>query len=526
MTTLLWIPAVFLLAQDVEIVAVSDSLSAPDARGAVVVSTGGTVARAANAHEKLRDHLPRFLEAAGYRVLHLAAKDLAPETAGLREALSKSRIGMTGAAPILVERKIAFFGAENRDRLPKDFPEGTTAVLLTHQDPVVVAEWMRATPRLRLALVGGHTPFTPDPIRVAEGRHVVLVPRSRTEVVRICFRGGEISAVWERVPAELPENVRKFCAERGIPWKEKNLPRKLDVEPEHRLPDRLEPDRNYPLAVAGRNRAVRIRIHGVSLRTKYAGFKSPTLLVDSEWENGLSHAFILERKISEGIQSAGLREWIYIVVNGRRAFTLPFPSLSLPGHGDRVNLETVGSIQRMNLLFELPPEKIESVELRFYDLIHGHVRVPLVGSGLKEDSPLQPVQSNDLVELGVYGVRQCEEWEGRKAPAGSAWLLVDLRARGRVTIQADATAFDPSAKAGAKTRTGLVGMWIDPVRSAHLLVEGKDPIGAEGPVGIPVLPDLTTGAVIPFLVPASVTIFELRWTFGKPSKPISFPIKL
>lgn len=391
-------------AQEAEIVAVADSLSPPDPKGAVLVGAGGSVARAAFAHPKLREALDEYIEVAGFQAVYLS-----PKEARVKRGLAAGECLQVGT--------LAFVGAETRDGLVRALasaPQESQAVLLTRHDPVEVADWMRATPRVRLAIVSGHSPFGPEALRVAEGQYLVVAPRAG-QFARIRLKGTTVTSAFENV-GEPSEAVKKFFADRGIPLRGfaeskgggESLP---ETGPLADLP----PGTVRTLGASASNRALRATVRTVALRGR-------RLALDVEWVNAVPLSLVYEKKVAEEVRLADLAERLFVVVDGARVCRLESSELK------EIRLDAVGATSRGTLAFEVP--EFRAIEFRFYDPVHGPAAVPLVRkSDPPAANPISAVERNKVVELAVYGARFESEFGGKKAASGTKFLVVDLRGR-------------------------------------------------------------------------------------------------
>jgi hypothetical protein len=147
----------------------------------------------------------------------------------------------------------------------------------------------------------------------------------------------------------------------------------------------------------------------------------------------------------------------------------------------------------------------------------------LVAASLPAANPLAPPMKNSVVEAAVFGVQKAESLAGSPPPAGMQYLQVDLRARSSVTLDGDATAFDPKAKTGARLEIGTVADWKDSPKYTQLVIDGE-----YGYFPLPVsklpaeprfLPDLMTGGALTFLVPKDTKSIELRCDFPNARLP-------
>ncbi len=276
-------------------------------------------------------------------------------------------------------------------------------------------------------------------------------------------------------------------------------------------------------ALEGVTRALRFAIRGRSERPAYAGWTAPggsALVLDVELENLIPLALVKENQVPVQYRIPVLGDHLYLVIDGRRVSRVRAEAEGWPGHLPLkgVTLDRLGARLRGNVVFDAGAAA--SLELRYYDFMHGHLRIPLKGSP-PEAKPLLPAIRNEAVEMSVYGVRR---------EAGK--LKVDLRGRSLIEIDSDATAFDPKAAPGTRFQMGTVADWTDARKHLQLVVDGELAIAtADYPDAPRYLPDVFTGAEATFAVPEKFASLELRCDFpnaGFPDgkvirpKPITF----
>ena len=291
-------------------------------------------------------------------------------------------------------------------------------------------------------------------------------------------------------------------------------------------PHTLEPDRSYRLGSSAQNRAIRLTIESAALVSRYGAFESPRghklLLLETEWENRIPWTIVQEAKIPTEYRIPNLADHLYVVLNGVTALRILPEAADLPGHVTvkDFKLAKIGDRIRGNVLFEVPTSSVESLELRFYDFAHGHFQSSLIRSSAPPapaPKPKSPPQRNEVLEVGVFGVESTKEHAGVKAPDEMTFVVVDLRARSLFSVEADATAFDPKARAGAKTRVGTVADWQESRRYTQLVVNGEvafAPLPSSTLTEEPrFLPDVLTGGSVVFLAPEKTVSLELRCDF-------------
>ena len=289
----------------------------------------------------------------------------------------------------------------------------------------------------------------------------------------------------------------------------------------------LPPGEAQQLGTSATNRGAQLTVHSATLRDAY-GKAAPArpggrlLVLDSEWENVIPLTYVYEKKVPTEYRIPALGDHVYVVANGKAVGRLRRDADQLPGHVPATDfrLERIGVVVRGNLVFDLPPGDLQSLELRFYDYAHGHMTIPLLApaSPAETAKPIAAPLKNEVLEVAAYGLKKEAERGGVKAPEGMTFVAVDLRARSLFTVEADAEAFDPKARKGAKTKVGHVADWKESRRYLQLVADGEyayapDPAATQLDEEPRFLPDVMTGAEVVFLAPAAATSLELRCDF-------------
>jgi hypothetical protein len=283
-----------------------------------------------------------------------------------------------------------------------------------------------------------------------------------------------------------------------------------------------------PAAFETANRACRLRILAAAQRPAY-GMRTPppgkrVLVLDAEFENTIPMTLVQSNQVPTIYRIKDLADHLYLVVNGNRVSRLYPDASSLPGHVGTTgfSLDRLGSRARGNLVYEIPAEGIETLDLRFYDYAHGHMGVVLRPGAPKEGKPIVPLQENDILEAGIFKAERVKELAGKPAPEGMTWLTVEFGARSRMFTEGDATAFDPKAKPGDKLKIGTVSDWTDLRKHCHALI---DAVRSYGPLELEIgeaprfIPDILTGGTAVFLIPEKAQSLEIRCDFPNARLP-------
>lgn len=423
--------------------------------------------------------------------------------------------------------------------LKKSVGESDVRILLAELTLEDAAALCRQLDSVTLCLIPGGAPFDPEPFRAGTA-WVMSVPTGGKFSARISarFAGGSAREVKMEMVGPSVASGEKASALR----KKHGIPARVDeawIEPKKRLssepsvPDRFEPDKAAALGLVRSNRSANLVVHSVALRAAYGGLKAPPrsafVVVDTEWENIIPLTFLYERQVPTMYQISNLADHLYLVVNGRRVGRLRSDADSLAGHLPvrGFKLERIGSRRRGNLVFEVPADGLETLEIRFYDYAHGHMTVPLLerpkGATPAEPKRVGEIRENEVMSAGLYDLRKTAEFGGRKAPTGMIFVSFEILGVSRFLYPADATAFDPKAKKGDQIQLGCVCDWEDARKHVTAVVDGEYgyPL-AEGttlPAKPRFLPDVRTGERLAFLVPEKFASLEIRCDYSNARLP-------
>lgn len=283
------------------------------------------------------------------------------------------------------------------------------------------------------------------------------------------------------------------------------------------------PGETRPVRALGSNRGSRVEVLSVALLDHYGETAAPAgrrfVVLRARWENTFPLTLIEGKDLPTEYRVPVLGDHVYLVADGREVLRLLPGAADLPGHlpVSPFSLPRLGSVLEGNLVFDAADPPFSALELRFYDFAHGHFAVPLGASAGPPAQPLGAPLKNEVVEIAPFAVQRAKELGGTKAPDGMTFLTIDLRARSLFTVDADATAFDPKARPGARAAVGTVADWKESRRYLQLVADGE--IGFPAlPVSLLAeeprfLPDVFTGGTVSFLAPENATSLELRCDF-------------
>ncbi len=294
-----------------------------------------------------------------------------------------------------------------------------------------------------------------------------------------------------------------------------------------------------PIVRTGTNRAVSLTINNVTVSNQYGKLTAPAgrafLVLGTEWTNHIALTSINGKNAATAYKVPDLRDNAYLVADGITVWQLATTADGAPGVLTRraFTVSRPGESVTGNLVFDVPARvSPASLSFRFYDFAHGHMMIDVAGS-MPQATPKFEAQKNEVVEAAVYDMRRVEAFHGVGAPAGLAYVVVDLRARSTMATEADASAFDPGAQPGARAVVGTVADWKESRKYLQMIVDGEFAWPAVDQTDLikepRFLPDLFTGGNVVFLVPEKHTSLELRCDFpnarltsGKVIRPAGF----
>jgi hypothetical protein len=295
------------------------------------------------------------------------------------------------------------------------------------------------------------------------------------------------------------------------------------------LPESIETGRTYPIRSITQNRAVMVTIANVVLVPSYgdtaASKDMQFLVVNTSWENIIPLTLIQQNHVPTAYSVPNLADHLYLITDGKRLVQLLPRADDLPGHVPvrSFGLPSIGSKIKGNLVFEIPAGSLHALQLRFYDFAHGNMTFDLTKPDGATAKPISRPVGSDVLEIGAYGVKKDKQSASNTAPDGMTFVTIDVRAHSLVTLDGDATAFDPKAKPGSKMKIGTVADWKDSRKYIQLVVDGEYGFAPLEQTTLPpeprFLPDLMTGGDVVFLAPESYTSLELRCDFPNASIP-------
>jgi hypothetical protein len=287
-----------------------------------------------------------------------------------------------------------------------------------------------------------------------------------------------------------------------------------------------EAQKIVPLTVSGHNRAVEVTVHSVARVDTWLGSRAPRgknfIVIHTLWENVLSPDNASSEEFADAYGIPSLRDHVYCVVNERRLLSpvnVSGPGMLSPGP---LRLPTPGSSAVGHLAFEIPEATvIQSAALRIYDFAHGPIVLPLIENSTAAESSasILPRQHNEIAEFGFFGIEPLAELGSETVPPGMEFVRLDLRARSLLKVEVDATAFDPEAASGSRTRVGTWADWEEWKKHSAVLVDGEYayPIhdSTKFPKSIRLLPNVMIGGDFYALVPKTRDSLELRCDFPR-----------
>jgi hypothetical protein len=292
--------------------------------------------------------------------------------------------------------------------------------------------------------------------------------------------------------------------------------------------DRIEPGKTERLDAAGRNRAVELRVKSVALLDALGDAAAPAgtrlLVIDAELRNLQPAQRVNGQMVPAQYQVPKLADNLYAVADDSLVLArAPIDAAGLLPFGP-VSLKAQNDTAAGRIAYAVPRDAVpREVTLRFYDFAHGNIVVPVLAGHVDPPKQVAPPQHNQVIEAAIYGITKTPDLNGRAAPAGKAFLLVDLRARSTMVNRVSASAFDTRAAAGATVDVGTVADWKDTRKYIQVVADGQYAYWPLPQSGLPeaprFLPDVMTGGQVAFAVPVASRSLELRCDFPNAALP-------
>ena len=541
-----------------------------------LLSTGGTLGTSAEGRRTAGKFPADALAVLGYAAVNLSWTDLAQGAESVKEIAAKGpflsvnlkdaatgsrlarshaivkvgdlRVGIAGVTlePAAKETglpasvKVDDPAASLKDVVPVLEKDSDLRILLVYGDVLAASKILKAHPAFQIGLVGGGAASDPGPVKIGSSflvRSSSGGERFTVNTVKLGDDGKAVLDAGQRMAAsdDVPAELEKTYATHGlVASPAAAVGSSAGVKtPAALLPPPFQTDSAVSVVRSAGNRGVSLTVRGYRVAPEYGGLKpaagGSVLVLDTEWRNIIPLTLIYDRQIPTEYRIPNLGDHLYLVFDGSVVSRILAGAEGRPGLAGvkDFRLEEIGSRIEGNVLFELPPGRIRTLELRFYDYAHGHFSIALAappeGTNLEEPKLVGKLQKNEVVEMGAYDLRKAAELDGQKARAGMQFVLADLRGRSLFELQGDATAFDPKAKKGAKMKIGTVADWKDAWKYVQLVVDGEYgymPLPSSTlPAEPRFLPDIPTGGRVVFLAPAETRSIELRCDFPNAQAP-------
>lgn len=550
-------------------------LDAVGIRGeAILVSPGGALEIAGAAAVAGPGAAVDLLEAASFDVVNLAARDLAGDLNALAAALRRPGV--------------RFVSASFRLRAPAETPWKPFAVVERGGTKVAFVGVAERSPALEAA--GGGLPGGLEFVEPREALERALAAASREAPRAVVLADGTLSGLGKFV-LEVPGIDAAIVSSRGLAGPESGLGGKLFLSPaggeavavlagegaarasrsvalprarrpsplvaeilaRHDLaipkPDLARPagaesaglarevgrGAFAPVAARAKNRAAEIEVRSIGIFERFAGVEAPEgralLAVATRWKNILPPEEVRDRQVPVAYRIPKISDHVYCVADGTR--NLPHAGAPSEAFEDgKIELPGPGSAAEGTILYEIDAARVPArLDFHVFDFAHGSVSLRLLEAPGSPDpaalSPVVPLEKNEVVEAGVFSLR-------REDPAGDVRVAPDeeivafeLLARSLVEFPADATAYDPKARPGAKIAIGTVADWAEARDHIQLIVDGecarvpRDAGGLRSDIedAPRFLPGILTGGTLRFRVPRERVSLELLCEFPNASLP-------
>jgi hypothetical protein len=521
--------------------------------GALRVLVGGRIGAGSTLKEAF---VADLVESAGVDAIAVGYEDLSARGQDRRALLSAEKIpfvcaNVKGAGRAYVVRSVggkrmAFLGvtkvpgyrkdfelgrgweirdpvASVRALLPELAKEADFVVLLAVMDRQDCAELVRAVPSIPLALVAAPSAMDSEPLTLGDtvlvqsGTGTACVSRTMIET-----QGKKVTAVSNRMESiEISDADRarsralRSKHQEGVDLK--RLLAGVELAPPAGVPKEtgpltsLHPGDPQPLVVRRSDESVEIRIESLQLATERGGRKAPLgfawLVLRSAWKNQIP---LNKEGLPTAFSVADASQNLYVVANGR---TLSRMEVDLSGGpeglltGRSIYAGRMGDVRRGDLVFPVPA-RVERLDLHFHDFRKAPAILSLLADPQGgEAKPIGGTSRNDLLEVGVFGLRREAVLGERKAPEGKSYVLVDVRARSTATLMVE------------RVEIGVAGDMPEFRRSLSLTTDRGETVspceGGDLPEEPRFISSAFTGGGVAFLIPESSRPGALRCDLGE-----------
>jgi len=320
------------------------------------------------------------------------------------------------AAPEISELlSAAGFSTTSRGGLTFSSEPRAGAVWLSSMSREQTAAALRETKGVPLCIVTGRGGGDPEPLKIGD-TWMVQAPGNTGHWGRIELRSGSVTNRFVPPDGKRSDKVAALKKKLGQP---------VDPVSELRATAKAGAGAETPPGLRSANRACDFRIFSVVERPAYGSKTAPAgkklLVLDVEFENTIPMTLIQNNQVPTIYKIKEMGDHLYLVVNGNRVSRLYPDGSALAGHvvTTGFTLDRLGSRVRGNLVYEIPAEGVDRLDLRFYDYAHGHFNVVLKPGAAREAKPISPLQENDVLEVGIFRADRAKELRGKAAPDGS-----------------------------------------------------------------------------------------------------------
>jgi len=294
------------------------------------------------------------------------------------------------------------------------------------------------------------------------------------------------------------------------------------------VPTDLErPGVHAELELFGCNRAMHFSVSRLEIADRIDDQPAPAgqrwLVVHLEIENRMPSDLMFDLDYREELLVASVVRQMFLLVNGDLVARSSPPLNTID---DSFILPHIGATESGTVVYPVPDDGIESLSLRYYHDQYAPVTVQLAGpdplpngtaGGAAAIAPEQRVtepQRNGVLELVVAGVERVSSWQGRSAPEGMQWLVVELLGRSRWTLETDALALDREAEIDARVQLPKAMEYVKAAGLLQVVADGRHGYPRELSLGsLPaepaLLPEAWAGGTAVFPVPTDAGRIEL-----------------
>jgi len=239
------------------------------------------------------------------------------------------------------------------------------------------------------------------------------------------------------------------------------------------------PGELQPLRASAVNRGIGLSVLGIRLSDQVASIQAAPgkqfAIVDLSFENRQGIDLLLEHDYEEALMVGELQHQLFLVRDQLQVSSIAPAqeqlSLALP---KRFTLSKSGTRRRGQVVFEVSAESPRDLSLVYVPELFPALELPLQGEPLRNTEPkmIQQADSDEAVRLGLTAFQLESSFQGKPAPEGMQWAILELAGRSLTPLTLDAIAIKEDAEAGARIETQKVFSYEQAQRMLQLVVDG------------------------------------------------------